>query len=280
MNLFEALTTITHQPSVWSKYTAGQLWADPHVAKQMLEFHLNQDVELASRNERFIDESVTWLKTTFGLGENAKVIDFGCGPGLYTSRFAQCGADVTGVDFSANSLDYARQYADEHALSITYVEQNYLGFETEATFDLITMIMCDFCALSPQQRGGLLKKWEQMLAPDGAIVFDVYTDKAFASRKESSTFERNLMNNFWAPCDYFGFINVFKYIEEKVKLDKYTIVLPDEVRVIYNWLQFFTLEALTEEVEAQGLRIDSIYNDVRGEEYTGSEEMAVVLRKA
>ncbi|SIN70218.1 class I SAM-dependent methyltransferase [Halodesulfovibrio marinisediminis] len=280
MNLFDALSTITHRPDVWSKYTAGQLWADPYVATQMLNFHLNQDVDLASRSERFIDESVAWLNTKFGLNEDTKVIDFGCGPGLYTSRFAQCGAEVTGVDFSANSIDYAKQYAEEHGLSITYVEQNYLEFETEAEFDLVTMIMCDFCALSPQQRGLLLKKWKRMLAADGSIVFDVYTDKAFAHRKESETYERNLMNHFWAPDDYFGFINVFKYIEEKVKLDKYTIVLPDETRVIYNWLQFFTLEALSEEVEAHGLRIDSVYNDVRGEEYTGSDEMAVVLRSA
>ncbi|WP_066857462.1 class I SAM-dependent methyltransferase [Halodesulfovibrio spirochaetisodalis] len=280
MNLFDALITTTHRPEVWSKYTADQLWTDPYVATQMLDYHLNQDVELASRNERFIGNSVRWLDSKFGLGNHIKVIDFGCGPGLYTSRFARYGAEVTGVDFSVNSIKYARKYAAEHALAITYVEQNYLDFEPEEKFDLITMIMCDFYALSPQQRGKLLKKWECMLAPDGAIVLDVCTDKAFAACEESATFERNLMNGFWASRDYFGFLNGFVYKEENVKLDKYTIVLPDEVRIIYNWLQFFTLEALTEEVEAQGLRIDSVHNDVCGTKYTGSDEMAVVLRRA
>ncbi|KAF1075113.1 class I SAM-dependent methyltransferase [Halodesulfovibrio sp. MK-HDV] len=291
MNLFETLTTIAHRPDVWSKYTASQLWADPYIATQMLKFHLNPDVDAASRNEPFINESVEWLISRFALANHSKVIDFGCGPGLYTSRLAQQGITVTGVDFSANSLSYAKNCAEENSLNIQYVEQNYLEFETEDKFDLVTMIMCDFCALSPRQRAKLLKKWERILTCDGSIVLDVHTNKAFGgqnetatkdfgNREETMTVEPNFMNGFWAPCDYYGFLNVFKYPEEKVILEKYTIVLPEEERVIYNWLQYFTLEALTEEVEAQGLRIDSVYNDIRGEQYSEVDEMAVVLRRA
>lgn len=291
MNLFETLTTISLRPDVWSKYTASQLWTDPHIATQMLKFHLNPDVDAASRNKLFVNESIEWLVSRFALTNHSKVIDFGCGPGLYTSSFAQKGITVTGVDFSENSLSYAKKYAEENSLTVEYVKQNYLEFETDDKFDLVTMIMCDFCALSPEQRAKLLKKWERMLTCDGSIVLDVHTSKAFddqndtftkgfGNRTESMTFEPNFMNGFWAPCDYYGFLNVFRYPEEKVILEKYTIALPNEERIIYNWLQYFTLEALAEEVEAQGLRIDSVYNDIRGEQYTEVDEMAVVLRRA
>ena len=280
MNLFETLNTITQRPVVWSKYTAGQLWTDAHIATQMLDYHLNPDVDAASRNEKFIDESAAWIISRFNLDRHSNIIDFGCGPGLYTSRFAQKGVNVTGVDFSANSIDYARGFASENALQINYIEENYLTFETEKKFDLITMIYCDFCALSPAQRFELLGKFNRMLTDDGSILLDVHTEKAFEKRTESAKYERNLMDGFWAPHDYYGFLNIFKYAEEKVVLDKYTIVDSEKERVIYNWLQYFSLEALTREVEAQGLYIDSVYDDVRGTKYSDSDDMAVVLRRA
>lgn len=280
MNLFETLNTITQRPVVWSKYTAGQLWTDAYIATQMLNYHLNPDVDAASRNEKFIDESVAWIVSRFNLDDHSDLIDFGCGPGLYTSRFAQKGVNVTGVDFSATSIDYARKVAGENALQIEYIEENYLTFETDKKFNLITMIFCDFCALSPAQRFELLEKIKNMLTDDGSILLDVYTDKAFEKRTESSNYEHNLMNGFWAPHDYYGFLNIFKYMQERVVLDKYTIVEPGGERVVYNWLQYFSLEAFTREVEAHGLYVDSVYDDVRGSTYTGSDEMAVILRRA
>ena len=39
------------------------------------------------------------------------IADFGCGPGLYAQRLARAGLNVTGIDFSANSLQYAREVA-------------------------------------------------------------------------------------------------------------------------------------------------------------------------
>lgn len=280
MNMFETLSAITHRPLVWSKYTAGQLWTDPHIATQMLNYHLNPDVDAASRNKKFVDESATWLASRFKLNRHSSVIDFGCGPGLYTSRFAMEGSNVTGVDFSSNSIGYAKRFAEENSLIINYIEQDYLTFETDKKFDLITMIMCDFCALSPEQRAVLLGKFKSMLTDGGSIVLDVYTDKAFENREESAIYEHNLMNGFWAPHDYYGFLNILKYPEERVVLDKYTIVDSDGERVIYNWLQYFTLEELTREVKRQGLYVESVYDSIRGATYTGSDEMAVIIQRA
>ena len=84
--MFKKLNEATTKPAVWSAYTADVLWTDNHIAKQMLSFHLNQEIEAASRSFNFIDESVEWLVTEFGLNQDSKTIDFGCGPGLYTQR--------------------------------------------------------------------------------------------------------------------------------------------------------------------------------------------------
>ena len=150
--------------------------------------------------------------------------DFGCGPGLYTTRLAQKLADVTGIDFSKRSIRYAREIATGEGLSIRYVNGNYLEFETGDRFDLILMIMCDFCALSPAQRRRMLKKFHMMLQPGGSVLLDVYSLSAFDKREEAAVYEFNLLNGFWSPKKYYGFLNTFKYMEEKVVLDQYTIM--------------------------------------------------------
>lgn len=81
-------------------YTANELWTDEYTSQKMLEYHLDENINASSRNKIFIDNSVKWIIANFGIDCNSSVCDFGCGPGLYTSQFAEKGASVTGIDFS------------------------------------------------------------------------------------------------------------------------------------------------------------------------------------
>ena len=207
----------------------------------------------------------------------SSVADFGCGPGLYAQRLARKGANVTGIDFSANSLRYARDEAVREGLQIEYVQADYLGFHTERRFDLIIMIMCDFCALSPEQRNVLLRTFRSLLAPNGRILLDVYSPAMFDSREESATYAPNLMDGFWSSEPYFGFLSTFKYEHERVLLDKYTIVERDRTRRIFNWLQCFSPAALDSEITACGLQVVERWGDVAGSPYSpDATEFAVV----
>jgi 2-polyprenyl-3-methyl-5-hydroxy-6-metoxy-1,4-benzoquinol methylase len=246
----------------------------------MLEYHLDENIDVSSRNKKFIDKSVEWIVSNFGINSNSSVCDFGCGPGLYTTRFAEKGADVTGIDFSKRSIDYAKNASKEKSLTIDYVNRNYLEYYTDKRFDLITMIMCDYCALSPEQREKLLQKFYKLLKPDGSVLLDVYTMTAYKKREEQSVYKINLLNGFWSPKKYYGFLNIFKYEEEKVVLDKYTIVEENRIRNVYNWLQYFSTESLKEELEKENFKVQNLYSDVIGSPYNPqSEEMAVVLKK-
>ena len=247
----------------------------------MLTFHLNGDIDVASRKISFIDQSVAWLVSRFDLDKGGQVIDFGCGPGLYTARLAERGASVTGVDFSARSIDYARAYARRNNLYVNYQRANYLDFDVTGKFDLILMIMCDFCALSPVQRAILLQKFTSIVSAEGHIVLDVYSHNAFRQRRESSTYEKNLLKGFWSRNPYYGFLNVVKYESEKVVLDKYTIVESQRTWEVYNWLQYFTVETLEQEFKAAGLEIEEVFSNVAGEPFDAEAlEFAVVVRRA
>ena len=142
--MFTQLEEINARPKPFEFYTAAELWADEYISKQMLTFHLNGDVDISSRKFSFIDRSVDWIISRFDIREGRSVVDFGCGPGLYTERLARTNASVTGIDFSKNSIEYARNRAGDEKLNIQYVHQNYLEFDTDEQYDLIMLIFCDF----------------------------------------------------------------------------------------------------------------------------------------
>lgn len=276
-SMFDQLEEINSRPEPFSVSTAEALWTDEHTSAQMLSYHLDPDVDLSSRNHAFIDRSVDWIASRFELGEGARVADFGCGPGLYTTPLAGTGARVTGIDFSERSIAHARRTAGEAGLSIDYVVGNYLEFETDARFDLIIMIMCDFCALGPAQRKLLLGKFHGLLAPGGSVLLDVYTLNAFAKREESATYEKNQLNGFWSAAPYYAFVNTFKYDNQKVVLDKYTLVEKSRTRTVYNWLQCFSPEALKGEVRDAGLMTESILASVAGDAFDpDADELAII----
>ena len=278
--MFNDLKKINERPKPFEFYTAGELWTNDHTSKQMLACHLNEDIDLSSRNKKFIGRSAEWISSYFQLGNNSQIIDFGCGPGLYTTLLAEAGASVTGVDFSENSIVYAKSVAEQKKLKIDYIHADYLSFETSKKFDLAMMIMCDFCVLSPIQRKTILNKFKAILKKDGALLLDVYSLNSFNEISESSSYELNQLNNFWAPDDYYSFLNTFKYEKEKVSLDKYTIFEKFQTRVVYNWLQYYNRETLNKEFQDNGLKVEKFYLNVAGDSFDqDANEFAVVARK-
>ena len=275
--MFHELSKINRKPEPFEFYTAEDLWADEHTSKKMLEYHLDGSVDASSRNIEFIDQSVLWIVNHFNLDSNSSILDLGCGPGFYTNRFAEKGINVTGIDFSKRSIEYAKQ---GQLKNVDYINENYLNFETDKEFDLIIMIMCDFSALSQEQRKIILEKSEKMLKHDGGVLLDVHSLNYFNQKEELSTYEFNHMDNFWSSEDYYCFINTFKYDDQKIMLDKYTIIEKERIRVVYNWLQCFSVESLKKEFEENNFIVEEIYSDVSGRKYNDeSLEFAVVAKK-
>lgn len=270
--MFEELSEIHRKPDLFSVYTAETLWTQPHLARQMLKTHLDQTTPLASRPLSVIDRTVQWLDEKFGL-DGKRVCDLGCGPGLYAERYAQFGAQVVGVDFSASSIEYANLNADPGRGSLAFRQANHLTDPLPTRQDLITLIYCDFCVLSPSQRAVLLDKVRRSLDPEGAFVFDVASMNAFENVSEDIVFARNYMDGFWTGDECYVFHGTWKYETAAVSLDLFTIVEEQETWRVYNWLQHYSRSALEAELKSNGFEIDDISNgfdasDTEGHSFT------------
>jgi len=228
--MYDFIHDISQRPEPFSRYTAKELWTRPHLSQQMLRFHLNQETDLASRRFEAIDRVVNWIDSQTNLS-NKTLCDLGCGPGLYTERFAELNAKVTGVDFSKYTLDYAREQSKQ---PVRYIQADYLIDELPSGFDVITLIYTDLCALSKIQRRTLLGRMRGMLNPEGRIVIDVAGMGQLKSKDEITLIEDRLMEGFWSAGEYVGIQKSFIYQDKSLSLDRYVIVEPNETWQVYN----------------------------------------------
>lgn len=255
-------------------FTPGEalFWDDPHISSRMLATHLNPDIDAASRRPQTIDRSVQWLIETLGLKTGDSILDLGCGPGLYASRFARAGLQVTGVDYSHRSIEYATTYANENKLDITYRYQNYLELTDEDQYAAALLIYGDFCPLGPEQRARLLHNIRRALQPGGKFVLDVSTPehrRKYGNKNGWYAAE----SGFWKPGPHLVLEEGFDYPEQLIWLDQYIVIEADGTTSIYrNWFQDYTPESITEELARNGFRVESLWADLTGTAYSPDSE--------
>jgi SAM-dependent methyltransferase len=255
-------------------FTPGEalFWNDPYISTQMLKVHLDPNTDAASRRPETIDRSVSWMIETLGLNNGDAALDLGCGPGLYASRFARAGLQVTGVDYSLNSLDYARQYARENNLSVQYRHQNYLELDDENLYSAVFLIFGDFCPLDPQQRSMLLRNVHRALQPGGRFVLDV-TTREHRRKHGNKNGWYTADGGFWKPGPHLVLEEGFDYPEQSIWLDQYVILEEDSKVSIYrNWFQDYTPETITVELEQGGFAVESLWGDLTGTPYEPDSE--------
>ena len=277
--MYKFLNNFLKRQEPFSRYTADDLWTRPHLAKQMLKFHLDQNTDLASRNSQAIEQTVNWIDNQLNLS-NKSLCDLGCGPGLYAQRFCEKGAKVTGVDFSTNSIEYAKSQAAKEKLRIDYIRADYLSGALPDTTDIVTMICCDFCALSPEQRGSLLKRISEMLCPGGHLVIDVASVASLKHKTETTLIEKQLMNGFWSCGEYVGMQRSYIYPGISLSLDRYLIIEPNDTWEIFNWMQHFTPQSIESELNQAGFEIEVMSDSLIGEKLEpDSEVIGIIARK-
>lgn len=180
------------------------------------------------------------------------------------------GAKVYGLDFSVNSIQYAKDSASKHQLDITYDVANYLDTALPSDQDLVTLIYCDLCAISPIQRQMLYSQVRECLKPNGTFVFDVFSMSAFNAFEEHCSFAPDYMHWFWSNNTYYTSHNAFRYENDNVSLDHFTIVEEQRTWNVYNWMQYFTHESIRAELADNGFEVIEIVNGFDTEESNSS----------
>lgn len=262
---------ISKKPELYAPSTA-KFWDDEHISKGMLAAHLDPSSDPASRNHEFIDRSVAWIAQLVPTAEYPALLDLGCGPGMYTERFAKTGYQVTGIDFSKRSIAYAKSVAEQKALTITYHYMDYLKLSYEESFDVITLIYCDFAVFSEEDRSQLLKKIYRALKPNGKFIVDVFSTVTYEAGKESHDWSY-YETGFWNEKPHLCLNSHYQYDECYTRMNQ-AVILTDTSLECYNiWDHTFTTAELGLDLQKAGFQKVEYYGNVAGETYQPDSEI-------
>jgi SAM-dependent methyltransferase len=275
----DALQELSRQPACFEP-GEDQFWTHPHIARQMLQAHLDPGTDAASRKPETIDCIIEWIIQRLSLPDGAGILDLGCGPGLYTSRLARRGYRVTGVDFSSNSLAYARQQAQDAGLLISYLLQDYRDLQVSDRFEAAMLIYYDLGVLSPVEALRVLANVYRILEPGGYFVFDLTTPYQRSAGGLSLRWSVE-STGFWRPNPYLCLQQTFHYPEQSAYLDQYLVVEGSGEAAVYRvWEQNYTPESIGALLDKAGLALESVFGDLNGTPYTlDSPTMGIVARK-
>ena len=199
----------SRKPAPWAE---GEKipWNEPGFSRRMLHVHLSQEHDWASRRATTIQKQVDWIHKEVLSSQPARILDLGCGPGLYTSQLAKLGHECTGVDFSQASIDYAREYAQKTQLRCSYRLQDIREAEPGSGYDLVMFIFGEFNVFKPEDARQILKKVHAAIPPGGSLLLEVHTFDAVhkIGLQPSSWYSTNsglfsdrphlcLQENFW-----------------------------------------------------------------------------------
>jgi 2-polyprenyl-3-methyl-5-hydroxy-6-metoxy-1,4-benzoquinol methylase len=264
---FDLLQSLTQKPPAFAPSDAP-FWEDAYISQSMLAAHLDPHTDAASRRPETIEQSVAFLARQLALPAGSAVLDLGCGPGLYTQRLARLGYQVTGIDFSRNSLAYARAAAAREGLAVEYIQQNYLQLDLSEQFDAITLIYYDLGVFAPDQRADLLRRIARALKPGGFFVFDVVTGRQRPPAAHTASW-RLEDNGFWRPGECLVLEQTFAYPEERAFLDQYLVVTADGSITPYHvWQQHFDVAAVDAMLAGCGLERAGLWSDLCGAPYS------------
>lgn len=165
----KAPTMTEHSDLVAANRELWDAWADLHVGS---EFY---DVEgfVAEPDAHPLDPLVLGV---VGDVAGKRLLHLQCHFGLDTLRLARMGAEVTGVDFSANAIAHARDLAERVGIDARFVESDVRTLPVEVKPDFFDVVFTSHGAISwlPD-----LRPWAESvatrLAPGGTVhVVDMH----------------------------------------------------------------------------------------------------------
>lgn len=258
------LRAYNRRPALYEAGTSN-IWTDAYLSKGMLAAHLDDTTDAASFRPEKRGALLDFLDTQCPPAEYPSMLDIGCGPGLIATEAARRGRRVTGIDFSARSIEYARGKAEESGLPLHYIHGDYLTTslrrEGDAPYDVAIMISYDLTVLTAPQRALLLRKACESLRPGGALLLDVFTTRR-PTAPEGTAWEAG-DGGYWSPGPYL-LLNRRWHYKGDIHCTQHIVLDEGGVRSYHVWEHLFTPDELTAELRAAGFADCTFYADHTG----------------
>lgn len=206
------------------------------------------------------------------------VLDLACGTGKMTLELASRGYDMTGIDYSSEMLDIARDEAERWGFDVLWLCQDMREFELYGTVD---MAVCCLDSINHLTSAADLKKCLSLihnyLIPDGIFVFDingrskfenVYASNSYVLEQDDSMCVwQNYYNEKTKICDFY--ITLFKECSDG-RFERY-----DELQRE----RMYTLRSIKGALAECGMEFIGAYSDFDFKTATDEDERIYVVAR-
>jgi SAM-dependent methyltransferase len=250
------------------------VWTDEHISKTILEAQLDESTNAGSRKPENRKIIVNWINEK--IKPSSKIIDLGCGPGLYAYDLGQFGHNVLGIDFNKASCEYAKANKSIKNL-VDYKYSNYIKDDLTGKFNLAMMIFCDFSALIPNDQLILLNKIKTILENDGLFIFDVFGLSVMEKIQEKRSWSISQGNDFWSNEPYILNTEIKKFNNENAIGTRHYLINQNngKIKEFILWDQYFNDNSIKKLMKNNGFDVIEINKEL----ISYNEETLLVMAK-
>ncbi len=279
-SMIRMIRSVSKRPSLFEKAPSA-FWTDRYIRRHVLNAHLSDETDDASRRPTLIDQSVSWIDSEIGDAPTNRLLDLGCGPGLYAYRFSDLGWRVTGVDYSSSSIAYARKTGAFHVGNRPKFQRGDLRkFRIKKRYGAITLIYGGFGVISDADRERLMLRIWEALEPGGYFVFDVFTRAYTKKRRETRDWYTEIRDGFWHRGNHIVLQESIDYASDILLIRYIVIPAVGRVKRFHLWYRPFDSDAIRSLIEGAGFRDVTLYGSLTGESLDPEGEwIGVVCRR-
>ncbi len=199
-------------------------WHDPAFSARMLPEHLSQEHNAASRRASIIEQHVDWIHTDLLGGTATKILDLGCGPGLYTSSLANLGHVCVGIDYAPASITYARQQAEEQGLDCKYIHDDVRDASFGTGYGLVMMVHGELNVFRPDEIKAVLEKARCAAIQGARLVIEVHTLAAVRAIGEQRSEWYTAESGLFSAQPHLMLREAYWHAELRVATERYCVV--------------------------------------------------------
>lgn len=248
------------------------LWSNAYIAKNVIKKHLDGTVDCGSRKTATIHKTVEWLNQI--KPDTKQILDVGCGTGLYAPLFCQHNIYYEGFDISPYQVAYAQQYNSVPQRTMFYVN-DFRMWSSKKKYDLVLLLYGVYSFYARDERIKFLRKVRGNLQKSGYIIMEVFTEKHYENRKDSTDWKYVEDNGFWCEEPYLELNAFYKYTEKSLVLIQ-AGVLKQDLGIWNSWIQTFNLVELEIELLEAGFTKFEAFGSCYGDPFTVKSDVICI----
>lgn len=251
-------------------------WNEPGFSQRMLQEHLSQTHDAASRRSAIIDNQVDWIHRQVLRSRRSQILDLGCGPGLYTSRFAKLGHTVRGIDFGPASIAYAQEHFDGE-----YVLSDVREADYRSDNDLVMMIYGEINVFRRSDAVHILTKAKDSLAEGGRVLLEPQVPESLRAEGHQPRIWKSYQSGLFSDRPHILLEESFWSEQHLAATMRYWVVDAETAAVtrFAQSKQHYFAGDYRKLLDDAGLRVDFTAPSLDGSATTGAFSVIVASRK-